>query len=599
MDSLASRFYAGRYSEIATEYVDSATPSKIDPSLAVFVVGSLSFLSRSDEANSILMAYASKMSLSESMEARYYLMTALRRERRIASSGRARKIWYSMYTDMRKAKVDDDRSLFFLYCGLAFYRYVDGRFGKVLTWAKRAYDHAFRAGFPFGRLIAYDLIGHTQLMIGDIRAGLKNLTNSASISESLGRGAIRQAVDVAYRLYRSIYGLDSAKILVEELTGSIRACSFENSYTLASLYIELSRLQILVGEGHKAEQSLREAGEWVYKLDLPFLDANLTFRYAHLALLQGDKPKALELVRSAKTRVMESQDATMMTRILGLEARVLEEMGRTDEAEKAQLALRNVASRSGQIVCRRINSRLGLSRSGVVKHGEDLLGDVFDDIKYGTSDVRSRIVASGFLGLIPGVCGLASFSDAVVIGFLSSSVTICAGGAVRHDADGWPELVLKLMVSLGQKRQQTKEEIAESVWRQPYNPLRHDPLIYALIARTRKTLEPFDHWLKVGEGTYSLQGSVVIFDASEKKTDSDAKGNPAVSASLLDRHPDLSLRQAKIIELCDSRGSLTNKDICDSFEVSEVTAGRDLADLVEKGYLRRVGKGRATAYTKV
>ncbi|MEI6397651.1 MAG: hypothetical protein WCO71_02670, partial [Pseudomonadota bacterium] len=189
-------------------------------------------------------------------------------------------------------------------------------------------------------------------------------------------------------------------MLLAELEGAIRASSFENSYTLANLYIELARLQILSGSGHIAEQSLKEAGDWVYKLDQPFFDANLSFRYAHLACLKGDYKKALELVRSAKMRVSEANDAAMETRILGLEAKILLQSGKTTESETLAGEIRHLEAKSGLLLARRINERLGISPREDIRRGEDLLGDLMDDLAYHATDIRERILDSGFLGLI-------------------------------------------------------------------------------------------------------------------------------------------------------------------------------------------------------
>jgi hypothetical protein len=597
MVAVASQFYAGRYSEIVAEFVDSAAPKEITGFSSVYVIGALSFLSRTSEAESLFSIYRRQMSDRERFEAKYYLVTALRRERRRPSSAKARAMLGTMIQEMRRLGAADDHMEFFLCCGLAFYRYIDGRFPLALKWAQKAYDHAFRANFPFGRLVAYDLIGHSQLIVGQVRAGLKNLSSSAMIADSLGRGAIRQAVDVASRLYRSTYGLASGRELLDDLNGAIKACAFENSYTLASLYIELARLQILTGDGHKAEASLRDASEGVYRLDIPFLDANLTFRYAHLATLQGDLVKALELIRTARSRATDANSASLMVSILGLENRILRMAGREDEAMTLEPQIRGLAEKSGQIISQRINARIGIASTNDRKRGEDILGDLLDDVKLNVKDARTKILQAGFLGLSPNIIELPPFSEAIIFGFESDSVTLLHKGQVRHDRDGWPELVRKLIFALSEKRKLTKEEIADKVWRQPYSPIRHDPLIYALIARTRKTLEPFEEWLTVLDGTYCLRESVIVQDVTVMNTRT-APLQIAATEAAVQSYPDLSFRQAKIMDLCATHGSVTNKSVCEAFQVSEVTAGRDLSDLSDKGYLKKVGKGRATTYTK-
>ncbi len=595
MDSLSEKFYAGLYTDIVAVYIDAARPLAFDAGQAVWVCGALCFLGRASESEAIYSAHAPAMSLRQSAEARLYLVMANRRQRRKAASAHARLVLMGLIRDIRAQSKASDDVAFFAACALAFYRYVDARFPVALRWARRAYDHAFRAKFPFGRLLAYDLVGHCQMNIGDVRAGMKNLQNSASLAEGLGRGAIKQATDVTLRLYRSTFGLDHAKILLEDIRGAIRSCSFENSYTLASLYLEQARLQLLAGEGHEAQQSLRDAGEWVYRLDVPFLDANLTFRYAYLAYVQGSYQKALELLRSAFRRVEDAQDASMEARILGLEVSVLRRLGLQSDAARLVPQVRRLEKRSGMLLAQRINSRLLLSEPLVGKRGEDPLGDLIDDLSDNTLDVRERLLSQGFLGLIPKVLDIPLSSSAIVFGFVRDSVTLLASGHIRHDPDGWPDLVRKLFFALADHRQISKEEIVTLVWRQSYNPLRHDPLIYALIARARKVLEPYEGWLTVGEGSYRLDAGILVRDVTI--TSPEKVPERVVENQVAQRYPDLSVRHSRIMNLCEQRGAVSNKDVCEAFSVSEVTAGRDLADLVDRGYLRRVGKGRATSYT--
>jgi hypothetical protein len=590
MSDLASRFYSGRYTEIISECIDSASSPVVAGEDVVFVVGSLAFLSRASEAETLLAMHEPNMSDESLVEARYYLATSWRRMRTRESGKKSRNALIGMARTIRSSHSSDPRQLFFLYCGLAFYRYVDGRYSRALQWAQKAYDCAFKSGFAFGRLVAYDLMGHSQLMTGQVTAGLKNLGLSAKIAEGMGRGAVHQAVDVAQRLYRSTYGLLSAEQSCIELENAIKACEFENSYTLANLYLEYARLQILSGHGHLAEDSLREAGEWVYRLDVPFLDAQLNFRYAYLAYLKMNYTKAIDLIAVAERRAVESQSESLRLVILGLKHRVLHASGKYEDQDEAVHELRRLENRTEQLTSRRIHARLGWGGTPARSHGQDRLGDLMDDIHHHVKDIRVKVLASGYLGLIPQMVGCPLFSETLIFGFDGSSVTVINQGRVRHDSDGWPDLVKRLVMLLNERRKASKDEITEYVWRQKYNPLRHDPLIYALIARFKKTLDVDKDWIFVDDGNYRIRDAVRVIDASVKAE----PVNPPIV--MVESAGDLSLRQEKILDYCRRTGGLTNREVCKEFRISEVTAGRDLADLVEKGYLRRTGKGRATTY---
>jgi hypothetical protein len=602
LESIAQRFYAGQFASIVSELVDSGRWRNSDAHDIVFVVGSLSFLGRVQEAQAVLNFKTQQLHGLPWFEAHYYLIIALRRQRRLESNRLAARYIIDLIKQHQRSSTHHDLELYFIFASLAWYRYVDARFVLTFKWAQKAYHHAFTANFEFGRFIGYELMGHSQIALGEIRAGLKNLANSRQISKKLGPGATQDAILVIERSYRAIFGLNHASKLREDLEGSIKACSFENSFTLATLYLELARLQPLIGDGHLVEKTLNEAADIIYKLDAPFLDANLSFRLAYLAFSRGQLQKSLDLIHGARQRVMDGLDHLMALRIFGLESLILNKMGQVQSDRPQRLSQEiQLMKRTGHIVNRRIIRRLEPHinlNSG--RAGEDVLGDLLDDLAADGSELsgplREKIIATGFYGLIPRLLKIDTYGQYILFGYSNESVTIVNDGHVRHESDGWPELVRKLLLALGHHSKLNKEEIVQKVWGQSYNPLRHDPLIYALIARTRKVLEPYDHWLGATDGYYELSKKVKILQVSIKFESEMNLDEGSINAFPTEQIPDLSLRQMRIIEFAQTRQSITNKEVCEKFQVSEITASRDLAELAAKSYLRRVGKGRSTAY---
>ena len=54
----------------------------------------------------------------------------------------------------------------------------------------------------------------------------------------------------------------------------------------------------------------------------------------------------------------------------------------------------------------------------------------------------------------------------------------------------------------------------------------------------------------------------------------------------------LNERQIKAVLYVKEKGNITNKEYQEPFKVSRITATRDLSELVEKGILMRVGRGK-------
>jgi hypothetical protein len=189
----------------------------------------------------------------------------------------------------------------------------------------------------------------------------------------------------------------------------------------------------------------------------------------------------------------------------------------------------------------------------------------------------------------------------VIFGLSGESVTVFDAGDIRHDAGGWPELTRRLLFHLA-RGESSKEDIVRAVWEQRYNPLRHDPLVYALVARLRRLLEPQDGWLEVGENGYRLRPGVTVsvnWARHESAVSQAGVGDgpaTAMQVSVDAQREGLSLRHAGILALCRRQGALGNRAVCEAFGISDVTASRDLAELVERGHLVRSGRGRSTAY---
>lgn len=593
--------YIGRYAELVAALIDGPAVVLARAVDVVAAVGALAFLGRIDEADALLTSRREALSSVESVEARFYVAVAMRRHHRLAE---ARKLLAANLRAVRRgspvlAAEDGDRAVFFAYQGVGFFRYAEGRMALALTRAERAYGAAFRAGFVFGRVFALDLKGHAQVNVGHVQAGFSSLKAAARLATTLGRGAVSQRAEGATLLYRSTLGYGGAAILTE-LDDEIKRCDFEDSYTLAGLYLERARFATLCGRLSQARRSIEDASQWVYGLDHPILDAGLSLRMAQIAAFRNDTAQALSLIRAATKRLETTVDLATEAQALGMEHAILRKAGRLAEADRLAARLTRVARRSGSALVSRQNSRsLGNDPVCAVRPGEDPLGDLLDDIARRGAAAVPEILATGFIGLLPQALGLASDCRAVIFGLKGESVTVFDGGDIRHDAGGWPELTRRLLFHLA-RGESSKEDIARAVWDQRYNPLRHDPLIYALVARLRRLLEPQDGWLEVGENGYRLRAGVSVSVHWDRAEAAHAPSPSVMTA--FDSHVSealqegLSLRQSGILQLCRRTGSLSNRAVCDAFGVSDVTASRDLAELVEQGRLQRAGRGRSTMY---
>jgi DNA-binding winged helix-turn-helix (wHTH) protein len=163
----------------------------------------------------------------------------------------------------------------------------------------------------------------------------------------------------------------------------------------------------------------------------------------------------------------------------------------------------------------------------------------------------------------------------------------------------------------------TKELLTERLWGQSYKPLRHDNLIYGLIARVRKLLGRCSWWIEVSEQGYSLHQNVsikiwrqanpqvtVAVSTFESGQNGANLNEPTQISSTNESNlihskfsKMLNLRQIKILEWSFTRQNIQPRELMDEFKISDATVTRDLTKMVEISAFERHGQGRATYYT--
>jgi Fic family protein len=151
---------------------------------------------------------------------------------------------------------------------------------------------------------------------------------------------------------------------------------------------------------------------------------------------------------------------------------------------------------------------------------------------------------------------------------------------------------MRKLLSEISRKECSKEELVLSLWGQAYHSLRHDPMVYNLISKTRKVLGPWQHWISATEHGYAIDAK--IFEHHLKRVDTNileerVRQNPELA--------DLNFRQLQMLNMLKA-GHVIDLRICvESLKASEATINRDLTALVNRNLARRIGKGRATKYS--
>lgn len=129
----------------------------------------------------------------------------------------------------------------------------------------------------------------------------------------------------------------------------------------------------------------------------------------------------------------------------------------------------------------------------------------------------------------------------------------------------------------------SKFDLATRVWKESYNPPIHDPRIYMAIMRLRKLMgQPGPGLIEFSGTGYRLilNGAWVWI-----------KGLPGPK--------ELTERQHWIMGFLETHESVTRNFVQKSLKIGPTLAKRELGGLLNRGLLKRLGKARATEYSKV
>jgi hypothetical protein len=583
-----SQMAGGDYLQIIARAVD-ARDALLNPEDIPWVIGALTLVGRNMEADGLLQRWIPHMTPAQLIAARCFLGSGFCREGRDDLS---RKIFLSNLRDAWA--VGDSRSLCFAYQGLGFYRYRQGRLHAARIWAQAGVKQAIAAEFDYGYVLTMELLGHSQLNLGLIHSGFRTLSMARKRAQSFGSGALLQAMNHSLVMYRSAYGVvRHSDEIVTVLQETITRSSYEDSYTQASLNLELSRVLLLRGQLRRSKILLERTSELVYRIDNPNLEMNHNLHLAHILRKQGETHQALSLVRAARHRAQARSDLRQHVRALGFEAQLLGEMGRASEQQALIPHIEALTRRWGSLIGWRTLQRMRGIPGTFSRPGDDPLGDLVDQVKFYPATALQDVVRTGWLGFLPNVLGLRPHEHALVFDVEPGSVTIIDRGEVIHKTEGCSGLMRKLIKWLA-KGESAKDRLTASLWGRSYDPARHDKQIYGLIAKTRRFLGAYGEWIEASESGYRLRPQIRVLTQDLRAPQSLSLQQRADDGQ--ETLPALNVRQATVLSWMRAGEIVEPKAIVDRLKVSDATASRDLAKLLELGLAYRMGKGRTTRY---
>jgi hypothetical protein len=640
MLQLATLFYQGRYQDILAATIEAPTADWPRP-MAAYVIGALSFVGRIDDALVLMRKHASDLDARGTCATRFFVGIGLVRVSRY-DEGRAllAQNLAAVRDAARAAKTrglaPDAIARFYAYQGLAFFRYFQCRYPQALSAAKAAWAAALEGEYPYGQSLAADLRGHAMVRTGQIAAGLTALDEAARLNVRFGLGGVAHAVTTAQFYYRAAHGLFGARTL-EELTAFARTFAPEDNFTLAVAQCELARQLAVRGRVREAEGYLESAARVILKAGHQRHKAMVLHRFAHNRYYQGRFPEALAYLDEAEAGIGGAYAHDYLLQIAGLRLKIGRRQGKATAGDAA--AVLRLTALVGSGIGRNIAWR-DLGAFAPTLTGDDLLGDLRHRCRLGAQTPYADVWAllkAGMLGFLHEIVPRGAETRLVCFDLVPKRLAVFDDGDVVVSERPISRTLKAVALQLA-RAPSTKKELVETHWGYEYHSLRHDPFIYAMINRLRRALGAAGAWLLHDGDRYLWAPNVRVFtyepigaDALDldldggDDEDDDPLGERTATATAAptaaggapvagrpSRRADgtrplapsreagalaaLNHRQIATLSELERRPFMSAQDCVALFDVSRITAFRDLGELTRLGLTRRRGKGRATHY---
>lgn len=597
---VARVFLQARYLDVVDVTYEREDWSHEDETAAV-AIAALAFVGRLDEAKTVLsLALKSKtLDVHQRIFASFYLATSLTRHGHYADARKLLSTNFWLRHQMRGVKsVMTHRSEFFIFQGLAFFRFVGGRYHQADRHAKQAIECAILAKFPYGRVLALDVQGHCLHHLGQHRESMHILDDAMRHAQKLGLSSLSDNIMLQRELFitRFSVNLTPPRKRLEELTKQVR---FQNSYSQSVLFLELARIALLQGHVQHAKSLLVESSELNHVRGDRRLRIQHNLKQALAADVSGDKAGAVSILTQVLEHIDPQMDIVFKVHALGHLDR-LESQISPDNSEFAfrRDDIDRIGARSGRYLARRIAARSTpqkIQKTSEIFDSQDLFGQTLDGIARKDVSQFKYLCEQGSPGIAVRAFGMSEGRSQFLGIFLETQEFLIAQhGEISYQASPLTNLMVEVLKAIA-SGQGSLESLATSVWKaHDYHPLKHDPKIYRVLSKLRAILGPAANWIKTTTYGYVLAPDVAIL-LIQKNGTLDALSLSQKNRATVTDPADITLTE-RIYSYITEKNKVTNRDIVAQFKISSVTSARELAKLVKDRRLKRMGAGRSTTY---
>lgn len=579
MEKLRKLYYQGQYDKvIKTYHKEKPTKGKS------FLVGAYFMLGRTEEGESFLKSqrdYFENNPLEKVISNFFYGLNLMRR----SEYKEAKSIFIESFFIKEKS----GESRFYLYQALAFFQYYRGYFLQAKNLASRALDHCNLEQLSFEKIYALDILGHSNIQLGMFYKGIDLLSQATALANELECVGTSSAIGFSLIGYNLESGINIEKniTLATEL---IESDDVKEFYLKGQLQLQLSKALFLTGNLSEMERILNDASYSIYKSQNHRQILALNIGLSLLNFYQGKPSQALTHINNAKLKIDPKIDNLFKLKTLGLSKKILSNLKQdTFEIDRELTELRKKMIHFMDYT-----------------HSQDAL-EITDPVfrlirNFKSSNLNDFITILDQKCLL-GVLNLIKDTNQTQLRFSISSrdkqILIIHNGIVRWSSDKLTKFQYQFLKFIFSYKQLSKKELIEVFWGYEYNPIIHDSLIYNTINRIKKLDSLIASFIEI-DIDVSITKDCQIYGLERKVADERPEVYVSEESLSTDETKDiLNFRQLLFLKNSFSGEMITPKSYREHFEVSRITATRDLKELAELGYIIPRGKTRSIRYERV
>ena len=592
MGLIKEQFYKGEYLLVLQKTYDD--PSQIEIELFAYVIGSLSFLGRIQEAEALYIAHRTK--LSEVQHSYAYFFLALAWTRR-SQYERAKKYLMRNRVLSKKNQHKDPEIRFLVEQGISFFLFFLGKFEKSLLWSEKSLASAIGTHDFWMRALSQDLLANNLIQNGRIHEGLRHFSEALIYSKKLKNQALINAIEISTVVLSCEYGINLNESY-KNLKSYYNNQKHIDSFSSANLGLEYARQLTLRGEWKTAMAKLDEISSSIFQNQNRRQEARFNLRWAEIYYLKNEPNTCLHYIRSGR-RCLEFIDHTYEMQFIGMEIKVFEKI----LIQKVPISLINRLSelslKFNNIKNNNILSREDLRNNSSILSSDDEIHHLLEKAEQNPKSARKIILETGYFSWLYRFFEIKKGERYILLNFEPKSITYITADGFFHKPNELSTLNYKIISKLAEGYT-SKETLVNSVWGYIYDPLRHDSLIYSTFSGLRKILKEDSRIIETSEVGYTLNAKVINLLETSKSEAKEHKSEPIALNNDLSAFLEhgLNSRQIQIMQFLDQNQFISVRTAIKIFSTSEITANRDLRTLFQKNLVLRVGQGRSTHYAK-